>query len=62
LTGKGREENSKSSGVMKEGVIQYGETRIICSYCGEEIKTEEKITTCPYFNSPIVEDDKKNRS
>lgn len=44
---------------MKEGVIQYGETRIICSYCGEEIKSDEKITTCPYCNTPIVEDDKK---
>jgi len=48
-----KEEQRVSSGVMKEGVIQYGESKTVCSYCGEEIKSNEKITICPYCNTPI---------
>ena len=52
-----KEEKGDSSGVVKEGVIQYGESRVICSYCGEEIKSNGNISICPYCNTPIVEKD-----
>lgn len=55
-----KEEKAGSSGVVKEGVIQYGEIRTVCSYCGEEITSNKKISVCPYCNTPIVEDDQEN--
>ena len=55
-----KEEKGGSSGVVKEGVIQYGETRTVCSYCGEEIKSNEKVSVCPYCNTPIIEDKSEN--
>jgi len=51
-----KEEKRVSSGVVKEGVIQYGESKTVCSYCGEEIKSNEEITICPYCNTPINSD------
>ena len=48
-----KEKEELSSGVVKEGVIQYGESKTVCSYCGEEIKSNEKVTICPYCNTPI---------
>ena len=51
-----KEEEGLSSEVVKEGVIQYGESKMVCSYCGEEIKSNQKITICPYCNTPINND------
>jgi rubrerythrin len=60
MSEKKNEEKGSSSGIVKEGVIQYSESRTICSYCGEEIKSNEKITKCPYCNTPLSNDSSEN--
>ncbi|MFW9930359.1 MAG: hypothetical protein ACFFD1_13265 [Candidatus Thorarchaeota archaeon] len=56
MTGKKNEQKVSSSGVVKEGVIQYGESRTICSYCGEEIKLNGHTNVCPYCKTPIQQE------
>lgn len=53
LSEKKREGEEPLKGTVKEGVIQYGEERIICSFCGEEIKSDKNLTECPYCNTPL---------
>ncbi len=53
---KKKQDKAQTSGIVKEGKIQYGESRIICSFCGEEIKDEIKNGVCPYCNTPINDD------
>ncbi len=60
MTEKKNGKEESSSGVVKEGVIQYSESRIICSYCGEEIKSNEKVTRCPYCNTPLSNETSEN--
>jgi tRNA(Ile2) C34 agmatinyltransferase TiaS len=60
LTEKKNEEKSSSSGIVKDGEIQYSESRTICTYCGEEIKSNGKNTKCPYCNTPLSNGSSEN--
>jgi hypothetical protein len=53
LSDKKNHNKESTPGVVKEGKIQYGTSKITCPYCGEEIKSDTEISLCPYCKTPI---------